>query len=182
MTIHESLKFRYVRVAIVIFLVPIVLQVVALTWIMTVPDRSVTALLDFLNLKWFSWPSIRNIGNDAAYDRMRLSVAISLAFGIVMLLLNSFLLILLGDANARDKLPTKEIFMSLMFPVSCGLVVFVLPHAYVSTRVGDNWVISPDIFGVFCLTILTLCVSLFGILPVFGLFNLFSRLFIARVK
>ena len=81
---YDSLKFRYVRVAIVIFLIPILLQVIALTWIMLIPDSSVAATLDFLNLKWFSWPSIRNIADDSVYDRMRLSVAISLAFGIVI--------------------------------------------------------------------------------------------------
>lgn len=172
------MKFRYVRIAIVIFLIPILLQVIALAWIMSTRDSSVAATLDFLNLRWFSWPSIRNIADDSAYDRMRLSVAVSLAFGIVTLLLNSFLLILLGDTKAREKIPTKEILMSLMFPAASGLVIFVLPNTYVSARLA----ISPDIFGMFFLTILTLTLSLFGILPLVGLFNLFSRLFIARVK
>ena len=61
--------------------------------------------------------------------------------------------------HERDKIPLKEILMSLAFPAGSGVVAFLLPSAYVATSVGDRYVISSDFGGVFILTVLTLTVS-----------------------
>lgn len=151
------------------FLLPLVLQAIALLLVYFSSDGFIEWALKGLGASHLTWPSIHRIAEafgDRWHNRFLLCVIVGGLIAVLSTVYFVVALFLFGDARRSGSVSGRGTLIAMAFSSIFVTLIFIIPESYVP-REGARFVaIPPDLFGLFVLIIFWYGFSFFMILPI----------------